>query len=192
MERRMKRAPPVSTTRPADPRGADRATCGCECVPAPGLEACTPPICVRPGIGAAARFAAVGLQIFAPKCALCWTTYAGLFNAGWFVATNLHPIWSSLAALTSTLAVCISLLAARRTRHYRAWVWTAAAWSFLIAGWLLDCLPVRCLGFGLLAARVTYVGLTRRVRARASAGSLPGSPEAARRDPASSMPTDAS
>jgi hypothetical protein len=165
MERKTKRALPVSTTRPVDPRAAERARCGGEGAPAAGLAACTPPIRVRHGIGAAARFAAVGLQIFAPKCALCWTTYAGLFNAGWFVATNLHPIWSSLAALTSTLAVCISLLAARRTRRYRAWLWAAASWSFLIAGWLLDSLPVRCLGFGLLAARFTYAGLTRRARA---------------------------
>jgi hypothetical protein len=179
MGRRMKRAPPVSTTRPADAQAADRAKCGCECVAAPGLDACKPPIRMRPGIETAARLAAIGLQIFAPKCALCWTTYAGLFNAGWFVATNIHPIWASLAALSSTLALCISLLAARRTRRYRAWLWTAASWSFLITGWLLDCLPVRCLGFGLLAARFTWAGLTRRVRARTSARSLPGSPDAA-------------
>jgi hypothetical protein len=171
------RAPPVSTTRPVDPRMADPATCGCECVPAAGLDACTPPIRTWPGIETAARLAAVGLQIFAPKCALCWTTYAGLFNAGWFVATNIHPVWASLAALSSTLALCISLLAARRTRRYRAWLWTAASWSFLIGGWLLDCLPVRCLGFALLAARFTYAGLTRRARARTSTRSVPGSPE---------------
>lgn len=179
MGRRMKRAPPVSTTRPADAQASDLGTRGCECVPAQGLDACMPPIRMRPGIGTAARLAAVGLQIFAPKCALCWTAYAGLVNASWFVATNIHPIWASLAALSSTLAVCISLLAARRTRRYRAWLWTAASWSLLIAGWLLDCFPVRCLGFGLLAASFTYAGLTRRVRARTSTGSAPGSLEAA-------------
>lgn len=179
MGRRMKRAPPVSTTRPADAQAADRARCGCQCVPARVLNARMPSIRVRPGLETAARLAAVGLQIFAPKCALCWTTYAGLFDAGWFVATNVHPIWASLAALSSALAVGISLLAARRTRRYRAGLWTAASWSFLTAGWLLDSLPVRCLGFGLLAARSAYAGLARRVRARASARSLPGSPEAA-------------
>ena len=175
----MKRAPPVSTTRPADAQASDLGTRGCECVPARGLDACMPPIRMRPGIESAAKLAAVGLQIFAPKCALCWTTYAGLFTAGWFVATNIHPVWASLAALSSTLALCISLLAARRTRRYRAWLWTAASWSFLIAGWLLDSLPVRCLGFGLLAASFAYARLTRRVRARTSTGSVPGSLEAA-------------
>jgi hypothetical protein len=191
MGRRMMRAPPVSTTRPVDPRMADPATCGCECVPAAGLDACTPPIRTWPGIETAARLAAVGLQIFAPKRALCWTTYAGLFNAGWFVATNIHPVWASLAALSSTLAMCISLLAARRTRRYRAWLWMAASWPFLIAGWLLDCLSVRWLGFGLLAASFAYAGLPAECAPAGQRGRCPVRWKRRRRDPVSSMPTDA-
>ncbi len=176
MGRRMKRAPPVSTTRPADAQAVDRTTCGRECCPSSGLDAGMSSIRVRPGIEAVSRFASVGLQVFAPKCALCWTTYAGLVNASWFVATNVHPVWASLAALTSTLSVCVSLRAARRTRHHQAWLWTTAAWSCLVVGWLLDCLPVRYLGFGLLVARFTWVGLSGRARARTLAGSQPGSP----------------
>jgi len=100
--------------------------------------------------GAGIKVAGIVLQIGAPKCAICWTTYAGLINAGWFAVQSANPFWLAFATLTSIMSLVAGLQRALKTRRYAGFLGTTLAWALLVAGWLLDLALVRYAGFALL------------------------------------------
>jgi hypothetical protein len=105
---------------------------------------------VRRCAEACVKVAGMVLQIGAPKCALCWTTYAGLVNAGWFAATRLNPVWLTSSILISMLTLAIMFRQAFRARAYVTVLGAALAWLLLIVGWLVDFPTVRYTGLILL------------------------------------------
>lgn len=113
--------------------------------------ACSPTVRFRRSAGAGVEVAGIVLQIAAPKCAICWATYAGLVNASWFAAENVNPLWLACATLTLILSLAAGLQRALQTRRFTALLGTTVAWVLLVAGWLTDIAPVRCAGFGLLS-----------------------------------------
>jgi hypothetical protein len=110
------------------------------------------------------------LQIGAPKCAVCWTTYGGLVNAGWFAATRLNPVWFTSSILISMLILAIMFRKALRARAYGTVLCAAAAWLLLMAGWFMDFPLVRYAGLTLLLISFASEKLALPIpRSRASA-----------------------
>lgn len=72
----------------------------------------------------------LALQIVAPKCAICWTTYAGLFGASWFAATRYNPVWFVATLCAAIVLLTLAWREARRAHHY-------AAVCAILTGWLL-------------------------------------------------------
>jgi len=105
---------------------------------------------VRRCAEACVKVAGIVLQIGAPKCAVCWTTYAGLVNAGWFAATRLNPVWLTSSIVISMLTLAIMFRQALRARAYVTVLGAAVAWLLLIAGWFVDFPIARYAGLTLL------------------------------------------
>jgi hypothetical protein len=105
------------------------------------------------------------LQIAAPKCAICWTTYAGLVNASWFAAETVNPLWLTFATLTLILSLIVGVQRALQTRRIAPIMGIATAWVLLVAGWFVGMSPVRYAGFTLLF--VCYA-TSARIRFRAT------------------------
>jgi hypothetical protein len=101
---------------------------------------------------AAAKAAGIALQLAAPKCAICWTTYAGLLNASWFSVTSANPKWLALSMLSITLALMLAIRTAWRTQRSTPLACAAAAWLLVVAGWLSDMAPLKYAGLALLLA----------------------------------------
>ncbi|WP_232515159.1 hypothetical protein [Burkholderia ambifaria] len=120
----------------------------------------------RRWLAASVNAIGVALQIAAPKCAICWTTYAGLLNAGWFAATQLSPLWFAASLLTILVTLYVTVRDAWRTRRCAAAGCTVLAWLLLIAGWFVGLSAIRIAGFALLSAAAAAPHL-RRVAARA-------------------------
>ncbi|RQS16011.1 hypothetical protein DIE07_00485 [Burkholderia sp. Bp9002] len=120
----------------------------------------------RRWLAASVNTIGVVLQIGAPKCAICWTTYAGLLNAGWFAATQFSPLWFATSLLTILVTLYVTVRDALRTRRCAAAGCAVLAWLLLIAGWFAGASAVRIAGFALLAIVATAPRL-RRAAARA-------------------------
>ena len=112
--------------------------------------ACWRTVRSRRGVRAVAEVSGIVLQIAAPKCAICWTTYAGLVNASWFVAETVNPVWLTFATLTLILSLGVGVRRAWQTRRIAPIMGTATAWVLLVVGWFADVSPVRYAGFALL------------------------------------------
>jgi hypothetical protein len=111
-----------------------------------------------------AKAAGLMLQMLAPKCAFCWTTYAGLLNMGWFAATQLHPVW--LIASISVLIVTLALMfrQARRTRRYGGPLCTVAAVLLMATAWITGIERIRYAGPILLLASFVVERLSPRAQ----------------------------
>jgi len=94
--------------------------------------------------------AMLALQIATPKCALCWSTYAGLINASWFAATAFNPTWMILTVLTATLSLGLNLYGAWRTRRYASLLLTIVAWSCFAISWIVGSIMAGYAGIALL------------------------------------------
>jgi len=145
---------------------ADRAerVCGCGCAPRSRIRAGAASTRFRRGAEAGIKAAGIVLQIAAPKCAICWTTYAGLLNASWFAVTNFNPLWFASSALVSILTLTVALQKTWRTRRYGTVLCATVAWLLFIAGWCIDLPPVRYAGIALLSMSFAAEALARRKR----------------------------
>ena len=116
-------------------------------------EACVCSRTVRSLRGArtVVEISGIALQIAAPKCAICWTTYAGLVNASWFAVETVNPLWLTFATLTLILSLIVGVQRALQTRRIAPIMGIATAWVLLLAGWFADVSPVRYAGFALLS-----------------------------------------
>ena len=101
--------------------------------------------------------ATVVLQLLAPKCAICWTTYAGLINAGWLTVSTAKPDWLVLSVISWLAAMSISAYDAWRTRRIWPVLVAAAAWLLLTAGWLANEPALRYTGITVLLARAAMI-----------------------------------
>jgi hypothetical protein len=97
------------------------------------------------------KVAGIALQIGAPKCAICWSTYAGLINAGWSAAQSANPLWLAFAALTMMISLAAGLRRALETHRYVALLATTVAWILLVAGWFTGLPLVKYAGFALFS-----------------------------------------
>jgi hypothetical protein len=139
--------------------GADASTASC--FPAEYCEAAQPDTSLiesqsrsrplRRGSVASLKAAGAIMQIIAPKCALCWSTYVGLANSTWAATAQLHPTWLLWSIWLSALTIAVMLLQALKAGRYGPVACAAAAYLLLAAGWLLDVSAARYGGFGLLA-----------------------------------------
>lgn len=120
----------------------------CRCQSPAGVA--VPPDSTRQRAKISTSAAMLMLQIAAPKCALCWSTYAGLINASWFVMTALNPAWTILMALTATVSIGVSLSNAWRTKCYASLLLTCVAWSCLIVSWMIGSAWIAYTGIALL------------------------------------------
>jgi hypothetical protein len=101
--------------------------------------------------------ATVILQLLAPKCAICWSTYAGLLNAGWLTVTTTKPHWFVLSLISCLGAMSISGWDAWRARRVWPVLAAVAAWILLTAGWFADEPSLRYAGFTVLLARTAMI-----------------------------------
>lgn len=108
------------------------------------------------------------LQLGAPKCAICWTSYAGLLNAGWFVARTTNPWWLFLAGLMAAVSLGAGFRRARRRRQYTPLALAAAAWLLLACGWLLGASFARYAGAAVLMTSMGIDRLSSRTDRRGS------------------------
>jgi hypothetical protein len=113
---------------------------------------------LRRGSVAGLKAAGAIMQIIAPKCALCWSTYVGLANSTWGAATQLHPAWLLSSIWLSTLTIAVMLLHALKAGRYGPAACATAAYLLLVAGWLLDTSAARYGGFVLLAIAFAMEG----------------------------------
>jgi hypothetical protein len=127
--------------------------------------ACSRTVRSTGGARAVVDVSGIVLQIAAPKCAICWTTYAGLVNASWFAAETVNPLWLTFATLTLILSLIVGLQRALQTRRIAPIMGIATAWVLLVAGWFVGMSPVRHAGFALLF--VCYA-TSARIRFRAT------------------------
>ncbi|WP_322048069.1 hypothetical protein [Paraburkholderia sp. J67] len=86
------------------------------------------------------------LQIVAPKCAICWTTYAGLFGASWFAATRYNPVWFAATLCVMFVVLSLTWREARRTRQYAAAFAILAGWLLMLFGAFVGVAGVRWVG----------------------------------------------
>ncbi|RAR50758.1 hypothetical protein C7401_14074 [Paraburkholderia unamae] len=120
-------------------------------------------------VSRALRLAFFALQIAAPKCAICWTTYAGLFGASWFAATRDNGLWFGTALSLMFVAAFLSWREARRTRRFAAACASLPGWLLMLAGAFvgIDCIRwagVAWLGVALALSRWSGWGGRRRIR----------------------------
>lgn len=97
------------------------------------------------------------LQLCAPKCAICWSSVAGLWNAwnaGWFVAQTTHPWWICLASLAALVSSGAGFINAYRHRRYTAFALATVAWLLLACSWLVGTSFIRYAGAGLMLASI--------------------------------------
>jgi hypothetical protein len=148
----------------------DESVCGCGSGSGSGPEIRAGAVSARVRRGAEAGIKAAGivLQIGAPKCAICWTTYAGLLNASWFAVTNVNPLWLATSALVSILTLSVALRRTWQTRRYATVLCATVAWLLLIAGWCIDVPPVRYAGIALLSISFATDALALRIQRRPS------------------------
>ena len=97
------------------------------------------------------------LQLLAPKCAICWSTYAGLLNAGWLTLTTAKPHWLVFSLVSCLLAMSLSIRDAWRTRRVWPLVATVTAWLLFGAGWFTNEPSLRYAGFTVLLARTAMI-----------------------------------
>jgi hypothetical protein len=135
----------------------------CCCAPVSEARACAADSRLRRIAETGVKVCGVILQIGAPKCAVCWTTYAGLFNAGWFAAENASPLWLALATLTLIVSLAAGLQRALQTRRYVALLATTVAWILLVAGWFTGLPAIRYAGFALLSISFVSDRFARRI-----------------------------
>ena len=100
------------------------------------------------------------LQLFAPKCAVCWSSYLGLASSTLAAAVRLNPVWSLSSLAISALTLAIMLLQAVRGRRYGAASLAAVAYLLLICGWLADIPPMQDVGLILLMTAFATDGST--------------------------------
>jgi hypothetical protein len=136
-----------------------KAVCRC----APVSEAQASDSRLRRIVETGIKVCGVTLQIGAPKCAVCWTTYAGLFNAGWFAAKSASPLWLAFATLTLIVSLAAGLQRALQTRRYVALLATTVAWILLVAGWFAGLPAIRYAGFALLSISFLSDRFARRI-----------------------------
>lgn len=97
-------------------------------------------------VSRALRSAVFALQIVAPKCAICWTTYAGLFGASWFAATRYNPVWFA-AILCATFALLLrTWREARRARQYATALAMLPGGLLMLVGAFVGFAPLRWAG----------------------------------------------
>jgi hypothetical protein len=106
-----------------------------------------------------AKFLGTLLQLGAPKCAICWTSFAGLWNAGWFVARTTNPWWLFFACMTAAVSLGAGFISAWRRRRYAAFALAAGAWLLLACSWLLGATFTRYAGVAFL---MTSIAIDRR------------------------------
>ncbi|MFX1676396.1 hypothetical protein PWR63_29775 [Paraburkholderia sp. A2WS-5] len=88
----------------------------------------------------------LALQIVAPKCAICWTTYAGLFGASWFAATRYNPVWFAATLGAAAVVLTLAWHETRRTRQYAAALASLPGWVLLLFGAFVGFASVRWAG----------------------------------------------
>lgn len=109
------------------------------------------------GIRTGTDAVSVTIQIFAPKCTICWTTYAGLLNAGWLTLTTTEPHWLVLLLLSYPAAMLLSILDAWHTRRVWPVAATSIAWLLLVASWFANEPSLRYAGLAILLARTAMI-----------------------------------
>lgn len=136
----------------------------CRCAPVSEARACAASDSrLRRLAETGIKVCGVALQIGAPKCAVCWTTYAGLINVGWFAAESANPLWLAFATLTLIISLAAGLQKALRARRYVALLATTVAWILLVAGWFTGLQAVRYAGFALLLISFVSDRFARRI-----------------------------
>jgi hypothetical protein len=96
------------------------------------------------------QLAAIALQVAAPKCAVCWTTYAGLLDASWFAATRFNPVWFAAMLCIALLMFVMHVHSAWRTRRYGIALLTLSGWGLVIGGSLIGVIAIRVAGVAIL------------------------------------------
>ena len=86
------------------------------------------------------------LQIVAPKCAICWTTYAGLFGASWFAATRYNPLWFTATLCATIVVLSLTWREARRAHQYAAACAILPGWLLMLSGAFVGVAWVRWVG----------------------------------------------
>src|ERR1700738_2386410 len=99
---------PESISKPADAPMMESTTGVCSCARVSEERACASDSRLR-RIAESGIKCGVVLQIGAPKCAVCWTTYAGLINVGWLAAESANPLWLAFATLTLIISLAAGL-----------------------------------------------------------------------------------
>jgi hypothetical protein len=94
------------------------------------------------------------LQLCAPKCAICWSSLAGWWNAGWFAMQTTNPWWLLFASLTAAVFLGVGFINAYRHRRYAAFAFATLAWLLLACSWLLGTSFIRYTGVAFLMASV--------------------------------------
>jgi hypothetical protein len=122
---------------------------------------------------ASIKAAGLVLQLIAPKCAVCWSSYLGLASSTLAAALRLNPAWSFSSLAISSLTLAIMLLQAVRGRRYGPASLAAVAYLLLTSGWLADLPPVQDGGLILLMAAFAGEGSTFRQICRSRAAQMP-------------------
>jgi hypothetical protein len=135
----------------------------CRCAPVSEARACASDSPLRRIAETGINVCGVILQIGAPKCAVCWTTYAGLINVGWFAAESANPLWLAFGTLTLIISLAAGLQRALQTRRYVALLATTVAWILLVAGWFTGLQAIRYAGFALLSISFVSDRFARRI-----------------------------
>jgi hypothetical protein len=112
-------------------------------------------------------------QLCAPKCAICWSSFAGLWNATWFVAQTTNPWWVFFASLTAAVSLGVSFINAYRHRRYAAFALTTVAWLLLACGWLVGTSSTRYLGACLMLVSIAIGRQSARCGAALQTSSTP-------------------
>jgi hypothetical protein len=99
------------------------------------------------------------LQLAAPKCVICWTSIAGLWNAGWFVARTTNPWWLFLASAAAAVSLGAGFISACRRRQFAAFALAVLAWLLLASSWILGTDFTRYAGIAVL---LTSIAIDRR------------------------------
>lgn len=109
------------------------------------------------------RIAVLALQIMAPKCAVCWTSYAGLLGASWFAASRYNPGWYAAALCVTAMSLWLAWREARRTRHYVAACAIVPGWLLMLVGAFIGIDGIRWSG-------VAWVGVAALLPYRKNIG----------------------
>jgi hypothetical protein len=109
---------------------------------------------------ASIKAAGAVLQLIAPKCAVCWSSYLGLASSTLAAAVRLNPVWSLSSLTISTLTLAMMLLQAVTGRRYGPASLAAVAYLLLTFGWLADIPPMQDVGLILLMTAFATDGST--------------------------------